>query len=431
MQEMIKTFILGKDDESDGRQDALRFDIEKGLFAVADGVSNSFHPEIVAKALCDLFVASFPEDVDNFMEFVDSILIPQVKLEWNNRVRGYMSTLSGRLLRHEQYNYETWKVGASTFCGVFVDKTNKLLHYFIVGDSTLFIHDKEDVTHEFNSTKSIEDMGGVGIEYTNTTDAILSDGTIVGNWLIGKYPLENIISIALMTDGMAKWYQKGLIEVRNPEGILWRIQNQTEFDELATQSRNEGEMDDDLAVILIDFVGNQVQAQVSSEIVPDKDEDASTLPKSDDVPLPSRIVETLENLEVVIEEDSNDQMRLADSEHAETADISASQGSNTRDVNSDITNDNRISIEALQDEEDSGTLDKQVESGNPVGFDSPTDLTEDVSTNSSSIPNELVSDTDDSLGVVEEEKVVSNMSIMDKLKATLRIWRNFPTDPTK
>ena len=248
----FKTFLLGKDGEEDGRQDALALNSEKLLFAVADGVSNSFHPEFVAQALCELFSSIDPSYFDTWDSFSAEILLPQIHEIWLKQINEHLASISGRILRHEQYNYERWKYGASTFCGIHIDLNKGKVKFVIIGDSTLFISTTDGKILEFNSmTDNISGCGTDLINYTNTTEAVISDGSLVGKWFINEIPIENVSYIALMTDGMAKWYQKHQADNPNSESILWKLQSKEDFNNLAENCRRDGEMDDDLAVIII------------------------------------------------------------------------------------------------------------------------------------------------------------------------------------
>ena len=163
-----------------------------------------------------------------------------------------MASISGRILRHEQYNYERWKYGASTFCGIHIDLNKGKVKFVIIGDSTLFVSTTDGKILEFNSmTDKISGCGADLINYTNTTEAVISDGSLVGKWFINEIPIENVSYIALMTDGMAKWYQKHQVDNPNSESILWELQSKEDFNNLADNCRRDGEMDDDLAVIII------------------------------------------------------------------------------------------------------------------------------------------------------------------------------------
>lgn len=248
----FKTFLLGKDGEENGRQDALAYNPERGLFAVADGVSNSFHPEMAARILCEKFAAIEPEEMNDWADMPARVLLPQLVELWQTQVAEYMSSLSGRLLRHEQYNFDTWKVGASTFCGLHLNEADASMRYAIVGDSTLFVCMADGTVMELNSSqKHVDESGTELTEFSNTTDAILSNGAVAGQWLMGEMPLSGVRTIALMTDGMAKWFQKEMTEAQLPDMMLWELQTRDDFKNLAETAREDGDMDDDLAVILI------------------------------------------------------------------------------------------------------------------------------------------------------------------------------------
>lgn len=252
----IKTFLLGKNNEVDGRQDSLAYNIEKNLFVVADGVSNSYHPEFVAEHLCQLFVTI--DNIclfDNWNEFNEKYLLPNIKEKWHQSVSHYISSISNkRVLRHEKINSENWKYGASTFCGVNIDEEQDVIKYFIIGDSTLLISTKNNGAIEINSQRNDDLINSDTLTiYDNRTEAISSDGRVIGEWCVGEYPLSDVNSLTLMTDGIAKWHQEKRKAQDNPGLLLWDLRSDEEFCNYVAKCRDNGSMDDDIAIIMIKF----------------------------------------------------------------------------------------------------------------------------------------------------------------------------------
>lgn len=457
MNMQIKTFLLGKDGEENGRQDALRFNTEKGLYAVADGVSNSFHPEIVARILCEKFVSMNPDNVKDWRELPNIVLLPEIKDLWQTQVDEYMSSLSGRLLRHEQYNYETWNIGASTFCGIHYDEKNGLVRYAILGDSTLFLHLKDGSVKELNSTTKLIDNDGVEItDYSNSTDAILSDGTCVGEWLIGELSMSDICSISMMTDGMAKWFQKSEIDGLTPEHTLWNLQTNEMFISLAERARKNGDMDDDLAVILIKFgrVNSQCEPITTSLSLDNIATDIDSIDNSDNKlqGIESEISEEKSNVatelsssETIDISENPIEMRTEDDEAnfegtEQTTTPSEIQSNDMpSDISDNINSDDGI---AKEDEstadfaaEDKGIIET-IDSSVDKNIEDRDELKSGDNTKASVESNEFIGnddalDTESPEYLTETEDTDHRSSFMDKIKATLRIWRNYPTDPTK
>lgn len=448
----FKTFLLGKDGEENGRQDALRYNAEKGLYAVADGVSNSFHPEIVARILCERFVSMYPEDITVWKELPSIVLLPEIKDLWQTEVDEYMSSLSGRLLRHEQYNYETWKIGASTFCGIHYDEKNELVRYAILGDSTLFLHFKDGSVKELNSSLKRIDNDGIEItDYSNSTDAILSDGTCVGEWLIGEITMSDICSISIMTDGMAKWFQKSELDGLTPEQTLWKLQTNEMFISLAENARKNGDMDDDLAVILIKFGGDDSQCEpvlhnivsdidttdssynnsqdIESEISEEKSNVANELSSSETIgisenPTELRTEESEGNCEVIEQTTSSSEMQSNDTPGDISDEINSDDGIAKKDeATADVIAESERIIETIE-----SSVDKNIKNFNESKLGTYTEV--NVESNEF-IGNDVAIDTESLEDLTEKEDTDQRSSLMDKIKATIRIWRNYPTDPTK
>ena len=269
-----KAFLLGKDNEPDGRQDALAFRDSLGLFAVADGVSNSFRPDIVARSLCDIFVNQASDKLSQWGSFSEEVLLPTIKQTWDSEVKAYLEGLSGRVLRHETYNFEQWQMGASTFCGIHVDRENGRLAYVVIGDSTLFVIYCDGTIAAYNSNAKVADEAVT--EYSNITAAVLSDNSISGEWLTGEISLEGVCAVTLTTDGMAKWFQKRCKDGLAPFDTLWQLNGMEEFAALAAEARLASEMDDDLAVILIKVAATEptpMETPMAQDEKPVKDQE--------------------------------------------------------------------------------------------------------------------------------------------------------------
>ena len=90
-----KSFLLGKDNEPDGRQDALAVNGSLSMFAVADGVSNSFRPDIVAHALCDIFTRKAHGRFLQWKVFSEETLLPAIKQIWESEIQIYLELCLG------------------------------------------------------------------------------------------------------------------------------------------------------------------------------------------------------------------------------------------------------------------------------------------------------------------------------------------------
>lgn len=250
---LVKSLLLGKDNEPDGRQDALAVNNEQRLFAVADGVSNSFRPDVVAQALCSIFTGLDPEgsELDDWESFSDELLLPEISRIWSETSENYLSGLSGRILRHEIFNLERWGFGAATFCGVAIDRSGETLRYYVIGDSTLFVIYTDGSNAVINTCRKDENEEE-DVAFSNRTSAVTTDNCLAGRWLTGTLRLDGIKAVALMTDGMAVWFYRRLRLGLDPFGILWSVETPEEFAAFADSQRSASyEMDDDLAAILI------------------------------------------------------------------------------------------------------------------------------------------------------------------------------------
>lgn len=243
----IKAFILPKEGTMESCQDSMAMNLTNGRFAVADGVSNSYCPELVSRLLCKQFVSN----AALLWESDDALTMENAKElsnQWEQEVANYESTLNGRRLQHAIMKRETFKYGASTFAGIQLNPDNKTINYQILGDSTLFTIDSEGnvsaITSQIPMSNTLE------LHYDNHPDYIRSDGKQWGKCAIGQTIISRGFMI-LMTDGCAEWF--AVAYKKNPDVLnqLWSFEDNNSFEELVVDCRNAGKMEDDLAVIML------------------------------------------------------------------------------------------------------------------------------------------------------------------------------------
>lgn len=425
----LKSFLLGKDGENDGRQDALACNIDARLFAIADGVSNSYHPEIVAQALCEIFVNEDPSILGSWEDFSEEHLLPAIKDRWERKIKAYLDSLTSRMLRHELFNFETWKIGASTFCGIYIDETNNLLRYVIIGDSTLFIIDTDGSVQEINSSPKFTSENGEELtDYSNSTSAVLSNDSISGEWLIGSISIENVTAISMMTDGMAKWFQKELVDGKNPNSILWRITDSEEFKDLADTARVKGDMDDDLAVILINFTPVELWApKVTKENEENNSAEdnlgnpfVSTLDSNEDIESP------IEPLSTPNSESKNKEIEkpIMSDDSVVDKTVSDTIGKGPIADRADSFGDKEISHEKEQHYEANVT---SINSSD-TSFNDLSETEEPSDGGIAEAEEETQSEGNEHPADKQIHKKEYKNSFIEKIKATMKIWRNNHTD---
>lgn len=242
----VKAFILQKDGSLASCQDRIAINTLRGRFVVADGVTNSYRPEIVAQTLCQQFVnADIP--VEEWDVGFESVLKDEIIGNYVKSVDAIEARLTGRRLQHAIVKRNTLPAGASTMAAVEFNRKKNQLNYVILGDSTLFVIDSNNKMSSYCTNVDVSEDGS--FQYSDRTMCVSANGTVVGQWMIGHKDIAKGY-IALMTDGCAKWFQQAFIEDANVIERLWNLQDE-EFALFAADCRSKGAMDDDLSVVLM------------------------------------------------------------------------------------------------------------------------------------------------------------------------------------
>jgi hypothetical protein len=258
----IKAFKVHKLGESfEGCHDNYMYNLDKKLFAIADGVSKSFFPALWSKQLVEKFdkddsILDFnkkEETISLWLEDVRKAWMDEVnKNDWdslpfyvkNRRSEAAFSTFIGLKIFSVEKNEEKWKA-------------------VIIGDSCLFhIRDGKIIAvHNMNSSK----------DFDNYPDSIASRNSITNN--LPKDLCERIKlyegefkkndSIVLGTDAVAKWILENK-ENKNFEDNhkLFGLMNMDEFDEFIYQAK-KGKLkatmeDDDITLMQIKYSNEDI-----------------------------------------------------------------------------------------------------------------------------------------------------------------------------
>lgn len=248
----FKAFVLQKDGEPFTCQDRIGIDLQKGRFSVADGVSNSFHPEIAAEAVTRAFITAECDITEWENHFIDVASL-QISDEWNREVNEIESELDDFDSEHEKLQRQYLPSGASTFAGIEINNVLHQIAFQIAGDSCLFILNENNPLQTYCSNP-FEQRGDIRYcLFNNHTSAVA----------VGKYPEElewisGRTSIAkgyvmLMTDGAAKWFQDAVITDKDVADQLWNLSSHQAFVDFVMSCRQQRQMDDDIAIIMLKF----------------------------------------------------------------------------------------------------------------------------------------------------------------------------------
>lgn len=297
MKVRLKCFIASKEHGAICK-DSLAVNLKNWRFAVADGVTNSNHSEIVSRLLSNSFIESETPVSDWLTEFNESIL-SSISLRWKEEEEKSFSQLIGRQQLQAKIRRNYFSPGASTFAGFEIDNDQRQVSYLILGDSTLFVIGKDDSYFAVNSNAESNKKGEL-LPFDNIPGNIVANGTINGDWITGCKPLQEGY-FALMTDGCAKWFQTSFLGDESILDQLWNLSNNEDFVNFANHVwKQNPQYEDDWAVILLKiendeleliyFPEDQLQANLinfsasedSIAIVDHQDNDSEQLPQTVD-----------------------------------------------------------------------------------------------------------------------------------------------------
>lgn len=254
---MFKYFITHKRGETDdGIQDSVAFDLSSGRFAISDGVTQSFIPQIWSKTLVDYFINNQS----------DKLIIGDKLLNEFVRAREiFLNSLDEEQLFYQELVEDELENAKATFAGLQI--LNHEITWQVIGDSCIFIIPTNgQIKCKSSITSTIDSEGHLEMKFDNHPNYIASDGSIKGNILEGKDYLDSGW-IVLMTDAISDWFVKQYNLGEDPLEQLLKLENNSDFDQLVDKECKLGRMkSDDTSVILISISNYDALKKTEPEI---------------------------------------------------------------------------------------------------------------------------------------------------------------------
>ena len=238
----VKSFLTGK--RGEGRnsiEDSISVDIPNGRFAVSDGVSQSFLPQVWSSILTQAWIAV--DKIDNF---------PQEELcERFRQERDKILELLDEDTRMDYECLETkYKTASATFCGIELHKG--ILRWVIIGDSCMFIlPDGEHPQCISSHPMPTDNDGHITPYFDNRPFQLLANGKVYGEWTRGERRFDKG-TLLLMSDAMSAWFINAHNEGHAPLEQLKALTDDESFEQWVEEQYNLGLLDsDDESVVII------------------------------------------------------------------------------------------------------------------------------------------------------------------------------------
>lgn len=232
-------------------QDSFDMNIENLSFAVADGVSQAYRPELWSRLLTKYFV----QNPETFFVWNNT----NIKLNSNHALKDRWEELVEQAYEEATDNERflldmkrsSINIGASTFIGVQFKEDG--IQYFTIGDSVLFFY-----SFQRRKIEIISSMLGDGdsLAFNNSPEYIDTNEQNHGSIIEGRLDYEDGI-ILMATDALSDWIVEQQEAFEQALGKLTDCKNHKEYDTLINELRSGKQLpklkDDDTTFIVIEI----------------------------------------------------------------------------------------------------------------------------------------------------------------------------------
>ena len=241
MEIQFKTFVTHAAGKSaDEGEDRVAFNLEKKRFAIADGVSASYFPHLLAEIVTNTFVWNdiTPEHYQNDL---DEGGLQTIHEKWASLAEELEGEADDKVARRLARVKRKYGGAASTLAGIWVE--DDVMHYYALGDSCIFVINNNGLI----TISSIKDKDS----FDNYPDYLTSYGECVGTPISGSLELE-AGWIVMATDALSEWFWHRQEEEPGTIQTLWNLHTQYDFEKLIMEERAIGRLkNDDVAMVMI------------------------------------------------------------------------------------------------------------------------------------------------------------------------------------
>lgn len=227
-------------------QDSIGVDEQTQRFAISDGVTNSFIPQVLSKILTNAFVSSgiagFPP--------------PNLHELFTIERGAYLNSLDEDQRFLQEMVEEEFKDAAATFVGVEI--SDNLIKWIVIGDSCLFIlPDNGSLSCYCSNESHADNENKIHVVFDSHPARILSNGQTKGRIVQGKLEFAPCW-IILASDAMSAWIVEAYNNKRNPASLLSELSDNEDFERFVDKEYKEGRLkSDDESVVLVRLNGQQ------------------------------------------------------------------------------------------------------------------------------------------------------------------------------
>lgn len=232
-------------------QDSFNINFENMSFAVADGVSQAYRPELWSRLLTEYFV----QHPDTFFVGNDKNYKINPDLNLKDKWEELVDQAYEEATDNERFLLDMKRssvnIGASTFIGV--QFSDGAIRYFAIGDSVLFFYSFQRRRLEIIS--SMIGDGGV-LSFNNSPEYIDTNEQNHGNIIQGSFDYEDGI-ILMATDALSDWIVEQQDSFEQAIERLIQCKNHKDYDTLINELRLGKQLpklkDDDTTFIAIEI----------------------------------------------------------------------------------------------------------------------------------------------------------------------------------
>lgn len=253
-------------------QDSFDYNLENLSFAVSDGVSQAYRPELWSRILTNNYVST-PDSFFVQNEVNQFIINPNLglRLKWDEEEKVAFNSANSMEQFILNMKKKSIDFGAATFIGVKLEKDG--IKYQTIGDSVLFFFDYEK--NKLSAYSSMIPKNGEMV-FTNSPEYIDSNEHSHGKIISGLLPYRNGI-LFMATDALSDWIMDRNASKKDIKNILldlMSISSHVDYDRFVDVARNDENptklKDDDTTFIALELTDIEKDDVIIEQIYAEK-----------------------------------------------------------------------------------------------------------------------------------------------------------------